>query len=99
VDTIATWPLATRRVCLWLCALVVCPSLSFAAGVLAGSDGEAPKFVFFYGGLPALLAYGSGWLLSVSTTERLAAATAAALVTGALFLALILALASAGAFV
>jgi len=87
---------ARRR--LWAWSLVACPLLALLAVELAGSNGGAVKFVFLFLVLPAFLSAAAAWRLGVNEREAVGAAAAAAAISGCLWIALILALASAGVF-
>jgi len=86
------------RLRLWAWSLIACPLLTFVAVILAGSDGGALKFVFLFLVLPAVLSGVGARLLSVRGAEAMGAAAAAAGISGCLWIALILALASSGVF-
>jgi hypothetical protein len=80
----------------WAWSLVACPFLALLAVGLAGSDGGGVKFILLFLVLPGLLSAAAAWKLGVNEREAVGAAVAAAAISGCLWVALILALASAG---
>jgi predicted permease len=86
------------RLRLWAWSLIACPLLALLAVALAGSDGGALKFVFLFLVLPAVLSGVVARRLPVRGVEAAGAALAAAGISGCLWIALILALASSGVF-
>ena len=86
------------RLRLWAWSLIACPLLAFLTVILAGSDGGALKFVLLFFVVPAVLSWVASWWLPVRGVEAVGAAVAAAGISGLLWIALILALASAGVF-
>jgi len=72
--------------------------LVLLAVTVAGSDGGALKFVFLFLVLPAILSWVVARRLPVRRVEAVGAAVAAAGISGCLWIALILALASSGVF-
>jgi hypothetical protein len=85
---------AEPRGLLWAWSLLGCPLVAFFAVNRAGSDGGAPKFVFLFLVLPALLSAGASWFLGTKLPQAVVAAMAAAAISGLIWFLLALAIAS-----